>query len=264
MESRYDIDPNLRSVFLVDYYQPFLELFENGSIYDHKNKCWKYCSTKKHGKILHINNRDYYVNLLVRKYFLSPWYDPTFILRYKRLDFIECSNYWIIEDGRVFSTYTYKYLSPKVNEDGYLCYTLQKDDRSRIYPGMHRLLALAFIPNPDNKLQVNHIDGNKKNNSLSNLEWTDNWENMLHARVNGLRESSISDKVLHEICKLLEKGVPRPEICRKLGVTRVQICDLYHGCHKRITSRYNIKGIDFTEEERQKYRSGRYSSDIIL
>lgn len=54
---------------------------------------------------------------------------------------------------------------------------------------VHRLVAMAFIPNPDNKPQVNHIDGNKDNNAASNLEWVSNAENAHHAISNGLWEN---------------------------------------------------------------------------
>jgi hypothetical protein len=67
---------------------------------------------------------------------------------------------------------------------GYAGVTLS-NGKNKIYPNVHRLVALAFIPNPNNKPCVNHIDNNKQNNCVSNLEWVTWAENIQHAHDNG-------------------------------------------------------------------------------
>lgn len=63
---------------------------------------------------------------------------------------------------------------------------------------VHRLVAVAFIPNPDSKQFVNHIDGNKLNNRVSNLEWCTCQENNLHARQTGLHKQAIGHKIKYK------------------------------------------------------------------
>ena len=78
--------------------------------------------------------------------------------------------------GRIFNTRTGKYLRPQVHDKGYLRVDLFGNG-IRKHCKIHRLVAEAFIPNPNNLPQINHIDGNNQNNSISNLEWVTNEEN---------------------------------------------------------------------------------------
>ena len=70
-------------------------------------------------------------------------------------------------------------LKPTVNKYGYCVVGLHKDKKVKQYR-VHRLVAIAFLPNPDNLPYVNHIDCDKTNNSLTNLEWCTQSENVKH------------------------------------------------------------------------------------
>ena len=94
--------------------------------------------------------------------------------------------YQVSDTGLVKTTKTGHVLRPAVSRHGYERVCLFKMDRKRRYR-VHRLVAMAFIPNPDNLPQVNHKDGNKRNNHVSNLEWITNEDNMHHAKEHGLR-----------------------------------------------------------------------------
>lgn len=95
------------------------------------------------------------------------------------------SGYTIREDGVVTSRFG-RTINPQVGRNGYIRVELWSNGRGRKYL-LHRLLAAAFIPNPEGKPQVNHIDGDPANNDLGNLEWVTQSENQLHAYRTGLQ-----------------------------------------------------------------------------
>lgn len=72
---------------------------------------------------------------------------------------------------------------------------------------VHRLVAQAFIPNPNNLPQVNHIDGDKTHNFVDNLEWVDNYHNYLHAVEHGLRPQEFKKGVQNINSKLTKQDV---------------------------------------------------------
>lgn len=126
--------------------------------------------------------------------------------------------YKIQSDGKVYSLKRDRYLTPYSNEDGYLGVKLSYKSYGTFH-SLHRLLAKHFIPNPNNFETVNHIDKNKLNNSLDNLEWMTREDNVIH----GLRvEFSIvspDGEVFHvvnqnEFCR--NKGLQQPNLNKVL------------------------------------------------
>lgn len=138
-------------------------------------------------------------------------------------------SYQISNNGRVFSKRRLidnkivygKELIPQLTKDGYLKVTLSKNSISKKYY-VHRLVASSFIENPDNLEQVNHIDGNKINNNITNLEWCTKENNLKHASNTGLMQKGSS----RPSSKLTEEQVI--EIYKLKGVLKAQdIADKY-------------------------------------
>ena len=104
-------------------------------------------------------------------------------------------NYFANEDGTIYSEKTNKILSPQLDKNGYEKVQMISIDGARHRYSVHRLILENFNPveNMEN-LQVNHIDGNKRNNSLSNLEWCTCKENVAYAIIHNLRADQKGDK----------------------------------------------------------------------
>lgn len=124
-------------------------------------------------------------------------------------------------------------LKPSIKR-GYKCVVLQKEGK-RTYPSIHRLVAINFLPNPENKPQVNHINGIKTDNRVENLEWNTSKENINHAFDNNLRKSQngalninarLTEIQVSEIRSLKNKGVSQVDIMRMYGMSRSNVNDI--------------------------------------
>lgn len=85
--------------------------------------------------------------------------------------------YLVSNYGRVFSLLSNKILSIRLNDDGYAVISLQTKEHKRKTERIHRLVALAFIPNPDGLPEVNHINCIRNDNRIENLEWVSRKDN---------------------------------------------------------------------------------------
>lgn len=102
---------------------------------------------------------------------------------------VEGSEFVVSDHGNVIGLKPDSLIVPYKNKKGYLKLNIwQHGRRKGVF--VHRLVAQAFIPNPDDLPQVNHIDGDKTNNNISNLEWCDDSYNLAHAHRLGLRTSA--------------------------------------------------------------------------
>ena len=132
--------------------------------------------------------------------------------------------YYISNKGRLYNKTREKFYKPwsrgkSKNGQQYLAIQLNiRDEKKKITVQMHRLVAQYFVPGmSDIRDQIDHIDCDKTNNDATNLEWVSNTENHMRARNNnlirGVFYSRMDDSLVHEICKLFEKG-KRPDEVR--------------------------------------------------
>ena len=130
------------------------------------------------------------------------------------------NKYSITTDGIVYSLKgSKKIMVGGIKRTGYR-EILITHNGNRLYILVHRLVAICFLPNPNNYRTVNHLDGNKLNNCIENLEWCSDSSNLIHARDNGLLKTKINKEIARNI--LQEEGTTR-EIAVKYGIGKTQV-----------------------------------------
>ena len=120
------------------------------------------------------------------------------------------------------------------NKGGYVRVNLYKNSKMS-HKLIHRLVAQAFIPNPENKREVNHIDNNPKNNSIDNLEWCTSGENVRHSASQGRMKGAGSS---HSSYRLTEEQVKNVKYHLQLGISTQNELGILHK-----VSRHSIRGI---------------------
>ena len=140
-----------------------------------------------------------------------------------------------------------KVLKPYPDKDGYLKYTLSRIDGKKRHFFAHRLVAIHFIPNPENKPQVNHLrPWDKTNNYYEHLEWATVKENIAHSirlklgtivtcEAHGMH--TVTNEDVHKICKLMEEGKSNKEIIDIFGITGKKKRERFRGVIKHIRAR---------------------------
>ncbi len=126
---------------------------------------------------------------------------------------IENSNYEVSDTGTVRNILTKQERKSDVHYKGYLRVAINKKNKS-----IHRLVATYFIPNPNNYPQVNHINGIKTDNNVSNLEWCTAAYNNQHAIFTGLRVISQKNSTAIRI-KLVRKKINKVKEPKWKGIT---------------------------------------------
>lgn len=141
------------------------------------------------------------------------------------------------KEMKIRGTWHYDVLRKPSQSRGGYCYinVAWKGKKKNHY--IHRLVASTFIPNPENKPFVNHIDGNKENNTVQNLEWVTASENSTHAVKNGLVKvpvgggpsKTLTEEERQDVLNRIERGEKQTDIAERYNVTKSLISHIKAG-----------------------------------
>lgn len=133
--------------------------------------------------------------------------------------------YQVSNMRRIWSVKSQKILKQQDRGNGYLSLNLYAKNGKKKKESVHRLVALAFIPNPNGLVEVNHIDENKYNNCASNLEWCDKSYNINHGTRNERVSEKLSKQVLCvELNMLFDSAADAVEYLKKGDLTNIHAC----------------------------------------
>jgi len=146
------------------------------------------------------------------------------------------SKYSASEDGKVYSHGLRSgWLKPPVSKNGYIRYRIIDDNGKKRSVYAHQLIALTFLPNPDNKKFVNHKDHDKSNNALNNLEWCTHSENIRHDWEMGTRSRLIGEvnpnhivdaNKVTELRNLHSTGTLQKDLAKMFGISQATISQI--------------------------------------
>jgi len=152
------------------------------------------------------------------------------------------TNYAVTECGKVYSHLSGRFLKLAEHNHGYRATTLYGCDTPTQHL-VHRLVATAYIPNPDNLPTVNHKDGDKTNNHVTNLEWMSYKDNNQHAIDTGLSRKRINkhtDTMAHTVCTMLMDGWKQIDITKSLGLDKADVKQIrYSEFYEHVTCEYD-------------------------
>lgn len=171
----------------------------------------------------------------------------------KQIDGYE--RYLVTRDGKIYDTKYNKYLSTWIDTVGYRQCYLRGEDGKKHSKRIHRLIAKAFVPNPNNYPQVNHKDGNKLNNELSNLEWVTNAQNTQHGYDNDLYHSKHrchEINVYKKTGEFLKTFKSIRSMCEELKVNRKTVTMILKG--EKITNHYDYI-FEYADERQETIES---------
>lgn len=158
--------------------------------------------------------------------------------------------YLVSKEGLVKNQVTGRVLKQRETEQGYMEVTVWCDEQKKyVLRKVHRLVAQTYIDNPEHKREVNHLDGNKKNNCVDNLEWCTSKENKDHAWENGYYTSIgenhhaayFTEELVRNICERIQEGYRNIDIADMYGIHRERVSDIRIGRRwKHISKDYNL------------------------